>query len=51
MKKVLVYAVFIFSTVLLLSLNGCETPEGGSSIPWGRPESWEGESTLGIPLE
>lgn len=24
-----------------LMIAGCETPEGGSSLPWSQPESWE----------
>lgn len=24
-----------------LILAGCETPEGGSSLPWSQPEPWE----------
>lgn len=28
-------------------LVACDTPEGGSSIPWNRPESWEHQSPMG----
>ena len=27
-------------------LAGCATPEGGSSIPWARPEPWENQPNL-----
>ncbi|MDD5556922.1 MAG: hypothetical protein PHN82_06705 [bacterium] len=27
-------------------LCGCSTPEGGSSIPWARPEPWENQPSL-----
>ena len=27
-------------------LAGCPTPEGGSSIPWARPEPWENQPNL-----
>jgi hypothetical protein len=29
--------------------NGCATPKEGdvSSIPWNRPQSWEGQGALG----
>ncbi len=29
-------------------LVACDTPEGGSSIPWNRPESWEHQTPMGI---
>lgn len=32
--------------VLMTLLAGCSTPEGGSSIPWARPESWENQPNL-----
>jgi hypothetical protein len=28
-------------------LIACDTPEGGSSIPWNRPQSWEHTSPMG----
>lgn len=31
---------------LMALLVGCATPEGGSSIPWARPESWENQPNL-----
>ena len=37
-------------TMIAFGLSGCSTPEGGSSIPWGRPESWEGEMSVGVPI-
>ena len=27
---------------------GCSTPEGGSSIPWNRPQSWEHQMPMGV---
>ncbi|MFC1668431.1 hypothetical protein ACFL1T_03495 [Chlamydiota bacterium] len=45
-------SIFILILVsLCVVVIGCETPEGGSSIPWARPEPWEGEGTLGFPIE
>jgi uncharacterized lipoprotein YajG len=32
--------------VLTALLAGCSTPEGGSSIPWARPEPWENQPNL-----
>ena len=40
-------------TVLAVAANGCMTPKEGdvSSIPWNRPQSWEGTGALGgMPL-
>jgi hypothetical protein len=42
-----------FLTALLVSLaalmSGCATPKEGevSSIPWNRPQGWEGQGALG----
>lgn len=38
LKKVLFAVVLLMYSFLIY---GCETPEGGSSLPWSRPESWE----------
>lgn len=27
---------------------GCGTPEGGTSIPWNRPQTWEHQMPMGI---
>ncbi|MEI6632372.1 MAG: hypothetical protein WCP22_00990 [Chlamydiota bacterium] len=32
--------------VLMAFLAGCSTPEGGSSIPWAKPEPWENQPNL-----
>lgn len=34
--------------VLFLLIAGCETPKGGSSLPWSQPEPWE---TQVVPME
>ncbi len=41
---------------LLLGLGGCATteeknPDQVSSIPWNRPEKWEGQGPLGGMLQ
>ena len=40
---------FLISSLLIIlfAISGCETPEGGSSLPWSQPESWEGQT---IPM-
>ena len=50
MKKTFVTIFLAMSaTVVLLSLTGCsEAPEGGSSIPWNRPQQWERQGIGGI---
>lgn len=37
---------------LAASTTGCMTPKEGdvSSIPWNRPQSWEGQGALGGAL-
>jgi len=44
---------FLFPALLLaaavVALYGCAGPEGGSSIPWAEPESWENQPTFGVP--
>lgn len=39
-KCILVIALFLYC----LFFAGCSTPEGGSSLPWSRPEQWETQS-------
>ncbi|MEJ2744361.1 MAG: hypothetical protein P8123_01540 [bacterium] len=36
----------VFCAALLAVFSGCSTPEGGSSIPWARPEPWENQPNL-----
>ena len=49
MKKTLATIFLAMSAALiLLSLAGCEAPEGGSSIPWNRPQQWERQGIGGI---
>jgi hypothetical protein len=50
MKKIGMILLFMGLIYILIVLPGCSTPEGGSSIPWGRPESWEGEMSVGVPI-
>ncbi|MFA6560663.1 MAG: hypothetical protein WCV00_01985 [Verrucomicrobiia bacterium] len=41
--------VFILCVVVGAGLLvGCSTPEGGSSIPWNRPQTWEHQMPMGI---
>jgi len=43
MKRIIVVTLMIFSLGMVL-LSGCgHTPEGGSPLPWARPEPWEGQ--------
>lgn len=35
------YLLVIILIVQVLIIAGCETPEGGSSLPWSKPEPWE----------
>lgn len=44
MKK-LIFLCFVFS--LAFCLTGCDTPEGGSSLPWSQPQSWENQINIG----
>lgn len=38
--------------ILAVAGSGCMTPKEGdaSSIPWNRPQSWEGQGALGGAL-
>lgn len=31
----------ICGLICVICVTGCETPEGGSSLPWSQPEPWE----------
>ena len=42
-KGVVLWLVLISMGLLV----ACDTPEGGSSIPWNRPESWEHQGPMG----
>ena len=44
------YMYVLFLVLFVFFLSGCETPEGGSSLPWSKPEPWEGQ-VLPIPGE
>jgi len=35
------YLFLLGLLVYLLAVSGCGTPEGGSSLPWSKPEPWE----------
>jgi len=35
--------------LLVLAASGCSAPEGGSSLPWAEPESWENQPNFGVP--
>ncbi|MBM3889878.1 MAG: hypothetical protein FJ388_12245 [Verrucomicrobia bacterium] len=32
----------------LIFLTACKAPEGGSSLPWNRPQSWESQMPTGM---
>ncbi len=45
----MVRVTLIFMVVLsCFVIQGCSTPEGGSSLPWSQPESWETNPSLGM---
>lgn len=46
MRKLFLMAWLVVSAALA---GGCATPKEGevSSIPWNRPQSWEGSGALG----
>lgn len=37
----------LFIVMGLVLVAGCSTPEGGSSLPWSQPESWEHDIGIG----
>jgi len=43
---VLMLALWVVASAGLLV--GCGTPEGGTSIPWNRPQTWEHQMPMGI---
>ena len=46
-------AKYIFLALLLLAVMtvfGCSTPEGGSSLPWSQPEPWQNQPQMGVPF-
>ncbi|MDP3981878.1 MAG: hypothetical protein Q8Q33_10745 [Chlamydiota bacterium] len=45
MKKIFLLLLLIICAV---SVSGCATPEGGSSLPWSEPESWERSPSFGV---
>ncbi len=42
-----IIALFLVVAFVAITFVGCASPEGGSSIPWNRPQNWE---TGGIPI-
>lgn len=36
-----------FIAISLMLVAGCAAPEGGSSLPWSQPESWEHNISVG----
>lgn len=42
-KRILLLLILAASTTIL---SGCYTPNGGSSIPWNQPASWEGKTAM-----
>lgn len=42
-------ALILFWVVVSAGLlAACGTPEGGTSIPWNRPQTWEHQMPMGI---
>jgi hypothetical protein len=41
--------LFVLLAALLAASTGCMTPQEGdvSSVPWNKPQSWEGTGALG----
>jgi hypothetical protein len=39
-------AIGVLLLCWLIIAIGCDTPRGGSSIPWNKPASWEGKTFL-----
>jgi len=39
-------AAFLILLGLILSVSGCYTPEGGSSLPWNQPTQDEGSTSF-----
>lgn len=37
----------LIASALLGLLAGCGTPEGGTSLPWNRPATWEKSMPMG----
>jgi hypothetical protein len=42
------FAALAFLLLCLAAGVSCSTPEGGSSIPWNRPQSWEHQMPMGV---
>ena len=34
--------------VVLISLTACKAPEGDTSLPWNKPQSWESQMPTGL---
>lgn len=47
-QNIIRFFLLAVSVALWLTFTGCETPEGGSSIPWNRPQPWERQGIPGV---
>ncbi len=47
-RKLITACLLALALVSWLTVTGCETPEGGSSIPWNRPQPWEHQGLPGV---
>jgi len=41
------FVVLLFLAFAASLAGGCATPDETSSIPWNRPQKWEGQGALG----
>ena len=48
MKKIIQLMAIISFLMTICMFLGCETPQGGSSVPWNQPEPWEGQVMKGF---
>lgn len=46
-KRGIMKISLLFLILGLLFLVGCAGPEGGSSLPWSQPETWEHDIGIG----
>jgi len=44
MKKIVLIVLLI---TMAFIIAGCAEPQGGSSLPWSRPEPWENKINIG----
>lgn len=54
--KVKRISAFLALAALAIALGGCTIPEDstavhGGTLPWNRPQSWEGAGTMGAAMQ